>query len=66
MRVSPELIEASTGTSRWQQPFDGDVSGVFQMQADIAARVAEALERRARRRRSNEPGREADDQRGGL
>ena len=44
VRVSPELIETSTGTSRWQQPFDGDVSGVFQMQADIAARVAEALD----------------------
>ena len=43
VRVSPELIEASTGTSRWQQPFDGDLAGVFQMQADIAARVADAL-----------------------
>ena len=43
VRVSPELIETATGTSRWQQPFDGDLSGVFQMQAEIAARVAEAL-----------------------
>ena len=43
MRVSPELIEASTGTTRWQQPFDRDVSGVFEMQAEIASSVAQAL-----------------------
>jgi TolB-like protein/Flp pilus assembly protein TadD len=44
VRVSPELIEASSGTTRWQQPFDRDVSGVFEMQAEIASRVAEALD----------------------
>jgi len=43
VRVSPELIRVSTGASRWQQPFDAALSDVFQVQADIAGRVAEAL-----------------------
>jgi eukaryotic-like serine/threonine-protein kinase len=43
VRVSPELIRVSTGSSRWQQPFDAALSDVFQVQADIASRVAEAL-----------------------
>ena len=38
VRVSPELVEVSTGTTRWQQPFDTDVSDVFDMQAEIASR----------------------------
>jgi TolB-like protein len=43
VRVSPELIRVATGSSRWQQPFDAALSDVFQVQADIAGRVAEAL-----------------------
>ncbi|MFL5495041.1 MAG: protein kinase domain-containing protein [Gemmatimonadales bacterium] len=43
VRVSPELIQVSTGSSRWQQPFDAALSDVFQVQADVAGRVAEAL-----------------------
>jgi TolB-like protein len=43
VRVSPELIQVSTGSTRWQQPFDAALSDVFQVQADIAGRVAEAL-----------------------
>jgi serine/threonine-protein kinase len=43
VRVSPELIQVATGSSRWQQPFDAALSDVFQVQADIAGRVAEAL-----------------------
>ena len=43
VRVSPELIRVATGSSRWQQPFDAALSDVFQVQADIASRVAEAL-----------------------
>ena len=43
MRVSPELIRVSDGTARWQQPFDAALTDVFQVQADIASRVAEAL-----------------------
>jgi serine/threonine-protein kinase len=43
VRVSPELVDASRGTTRWQQPFDAPVADVFAVQADIAGRVAEAL-----------------------
>jgi TolB-like protein/tRNA A-37 threonylcarbamoyl transferase component Bud32/Flp pilus assembly protein TadD len=43
VRVSPELIQVSTGATKWQQPFDASLTDVFQVQADIAGRVAEAL-----------------------
>jgi serine/threonine-protein kinase len=46
VQVSPELVdlgESDAPTTRWQQPFDAALTDVFQTQADIAARVAEAL-----------------------
>ncbi|HLB55553.1 MAG TPA: serine/threonine-protein kinase, partial [Gemmatimonadales bacterium] len=43
VQVSPELIEVRTGSSKWQQSFDGDVTDVFQVQTAIATRVAGAL-----------------------
>ncbi len=46
VEVSPELVEVSGGpapTSRWQQPFDAALTDVFQVQSDIASRVAQAL-----------------------
>jgi TolB-like protein len=46
LRVAPELVEiadGSTPVSRWQHSFDTDVSDVFTMQADIASRVAGAM-----------------------
>jgi eukaryotic-like serine/threonine-protein kinase len=43
VRVSPELIHVSTSSTRWQQPFDAALSDVFQVQADVASRVAGAL-----------------------
>ena len=46
VQVSPELVETGTGPApavRWQQPFDASLTDVFQVQADIASRVAEAL-----------------------
>jgi serine/threonine-protein kinase len=42
-RVSPELIDVRTGSATWQQPFDARLTEVFQVQADIAGRVAAAL-----------------------
>jgi tetratricopeptide (TPR) repeat protein len=42
-RVSPELIEVATGATTWQQSFDAKLTDVFQVQADIAGRVADAL-----------------------
>jgi serine/threonine-protein kinase len=45
VRVSPELVQVSGGTSavRWQEPFDAPVTNIFQMQTDIAGEVAGAL-----------------------
>ena len=45
--VSPELVEIAAGRTpqtRWQQPFDAAFQDVFQLQADIAGRVAQALD----------------------
>ena len=47
VRVSPELIRIGSGgapTTQWQQPFDASLTDVFQVQADIAGRVAAALD----------------------
>ena len=47
VRVSPELVQVTPGgapTTRWQQPFDAALTDVFQVQADIAGRVAQALD----------------------
>ncbi|MDQ5858023.1 MAG: protein kinase [Acidobacteriota bacterium] len=46
VQVSPELVEVreSVATaSRWQQPFVAALTDVFQVQSDIASRVAQAL-----------------------
>jgi serine/threonine-protein kinase len=47
VEVSPELIDLTdpgAPTTRWQQPFDASLTDVFQVQADIAGRVTEALD----------------------
>jgi eukaryotic-like serine/threonine-protein kinase len=47
VQVSPELVEVSPGhapESRWAQPFDAAVKDVFAVQADIAGRVATAMQ----------------------
>jgi serine/threonine-protein kinase len=46
VRVSPELVELAGGTAvtQWQQPFEAALTDVFQVQADIADRVAQALQ----------------------
>ncbi|HET6579837.1 MAG TPA: protein kinase [Gemmatimonadales bacterium] len=46
VRVSPELVQVAPGgaaTTRWQRAFDASLTDVFQVQADIASRVAQAL-----------------------
>jgi non-specific serine/threonine protein kinase len=46
VHVMPELVEvkaAGAPVSRWQQPFDAAVTDVFQVQSDIASKVAQAL-----------------------
>ena len=47
VRVSPELVEVVPGrapTTKWQAPFDAALTDVFEVQADIAGRVAAALD----------------------
>jgi serine/threonine-protein kinase len=43
VRVSPELIQTTSGSTRWQQSFDAPMTDVFQVQADVAERVAREL-----------------------
>jgi len=47
VQVRPELIRVTPGaapTTRWEQPFDAALTDVFQVQADIAGRVTQALD----------------------
>ncbi|HEU6452877.1 MAG TPA: tetratricopeptide repeat protein, partial [Gemmatimonadaceae bacterium] len=46
VQVSPELVDVGGGTARskWQQPFNAPLTDVFEVQADIAGRVASALD----------------------
>ncbi|HEV7702779.1 MAG TPA: hypothetical protein VGO46_00750, partial [Gemmatimonadaceae bacterium] len=43
VQVSPELIDAGTAADKWQQPFDAPLTDVFQVQGDIASKVAQSL-----------------------
>jgi TolB-like protein/tetratricopeptide (TPR) repeat protein len=44
VRVSPELIQVSTGSTKWQEPFDAALTDVFKVQGEMAGRVAQALD----------------------
>jgi serine/threonine-protein kinase len=47
VRVSPELVDVSPGhapRTSWSQPFDAALTDVFQVQGEIAAKVAGALD----------------------
>jgi serine/threonine protein kinase/tetratricopeptide (TPR) repeat protein len=47
VRVSPELVDVSPGhapRTRWGEQFDASLTDVFQVQADIAGKVASALD----------------------
>ncbi len=43
VRVSPELVDARTGTTRWQKSFDAALTDVFEIQGQIAGEVVDAL-----------------------
>jgi tetratricopeptide (TPR) repeat protein len=46
VQVNPELVEikeSGAPASRWQQPFDASLNDVFQVQSDIATKVAQSL-----------------------
>jgi len=47
VQVNPELVDLGAGsapTSRWQESFDASMTDVFKVQADIAGKVAKALD----------------------
>jgi serine/threonine-protein kinase len=44
VQVTPELVQVATASTKWQQPFDAALTGVFEVQAEIAGRVAQALD----------------------
>ncbi|MBA2684646.1 MAG: protein kinase [Gemmatimonadaceae bacterium] len=44
VRVSPELVDVGSSTDKWAQPFDAPLTDVFQVQSDIAGKVAQALQ----------------------
>jgi eukaryotic-like serine/threonine-protein kinase len=43
VQVVPELVDGRTGATTWSQSFDTDVTDVFEVQSQIATRVASAL-----------------------
>jgi tetratricopeptide (TPR) repeat protein len=43
VRITPELIKVADGTHVWGEPYEGVMTDVFQLQSDVAERVAEAL-----------------------
>ena len=46
VRVLPNLIRVEDDTQIWSDPYDGSVDDIFEVQSEIAARVAEQLGRR--------------------
>lgn len=44
VRVSAQLIDARTDAHLWAQRFDGDLSDVFAIQAEIAQKIADQLQ----------------------
>jgi len=44
VRITPQLIRASDDTHLWAQSYDEDLSEVFQVQTEIAERVARAMD----------------------
>jgi serine/threonine-protein kinase len=43
VQVTPELVLAAAGSTKWQRPFAAALTDVFEVQAEIATQVAQAL-----------------------
>jgi len=43
VQVAPELVDGHTGATTWSQSFDTEVTNIFEVQSQIATRVASAL-----------------------
>jgi TolB-like protein/Flp pilus assembly protein TadD/predicted Ser/Thr protein kinase len=44
VRVNPQLIKVEDATQVWGQPYEAVLSGVFEIQSEIASKVARALD----------------------
>src|SRR6185437_10686615 len=59
VRVTAQLIEATTGGHLWAEKYDRDLADIFAVQDEITARVSEAiqpaLERSERERAARKP-----------
>jgi len=43
VRILPQLIRVSDDTHLWAEPYERPLTGIFALQADIATRIAEAM-----------------------
>ena len=43
VKISPALLRASDGAQMWAEPYQDDVTGVFEIQGKVAEQVAQAL-----------------------
>jgi TolB-like protein len=43
VRITAQLIDASTGTHLWADRFDGDLNDIFDLQDDVTTRVVNAI-----------------------
>lgn len=46
VRVAAQLIDGSNDTQLWAETYDRELSGIFEVQSDIAQRIAEQLQSR--------------------
>ena len=60
MRVNVQLIDAETGSHLWAERFDKPLADLFDMQDEIVARLAGALNTATLRRRSAARGTSAE------
>jgi len=44
IRVTPRLVRVSDASRVWSEPYDADLTDVFELQSDLAERVAQALD----------------------
>ena len=66
VQVSPELVQVSTASTKWQQPFDAAMTDVFQVQATDRGTGRRGARRGARGEGEADAGREADAEPRGL
>ncbi len=43
VRINAQLVDATTGETRWAERFDGDTKDIFALQDDINARIVSAM-----------------------